>query len=93
MGGGVKRVDAVGWYCGQSQLRERAEKRALRRIAGLGSWMRCCFAGVAGDLLFDGAKKEAKSAFLPAGRESYRSLPAFLYGYGLQGIATMPAAW
>ncbi|WP_152624019.1 hypothetical protein [Cupriavidus sp. IDO] len=34
-----------------------------------------------------------RTLFLPAGRESYRSLPAFLYGYGLQGIATMPAAW
>ncbi|WP_039016418.1 hypothetical protein, partial [Cupriavidus sp. IDO] len=64
----------------------------LRWIGGMGSWMRCCFAGVAGDLLFDGAKKEAKSAFLPAGRESYRSVPAFLYGYLLQGIAGLPAA-
>ncbi|KWR86272.1 hypothetical protein RM96_27095 [Cupriavidus sp. IDO] len=54
--------------------------------------MRGCFAGVAGDSLFDCAKKEAKSAFLPAGRESYRSLPVFLYGYGLQGIAGLPAA-
>ena len=64
-----------------------------RRLAGGGSWMRGRFAGVAGDSLFDCAKKEAKSAFLPAGRESYRSVRGFLYGYSLQGIATMPAAW
>ncbi|KWR89900.1 hypothetical protein RM96_11910 [Cupriavidus sp. IDO] len=68
------------------------EDKVLRRITGLGSWMLCCFAGVAGDLLFEGAKKEAKSAFLPAGRESYRSELRSLYGYGLQGIAGLPAA-
>ncbi|KWR89338.1 hypothetical protein RM96_15460 [Cupriavidus sp. IDO] len=54
--------------------------------------MLCCFAGVAGDSLFDCAKKEAKSAFLPAGRESYRSELRFLYGYLLQRIAGLPAA-
>ena len=45
-----------------------------------------------GDFLFDSAKKEAKSAFLPAGRESYRSVRGFLYGYLLQGRTRLPAA-
>ena len=54
--------------------------------------MLCCFAGVTGDLLLDGAQKEAKGAVLPAGRESYRSDLRFLYGYLLQGRTRLPAA-
>jgi hypothetical protein len=58
----------------------------LRWIAGGGSWMLCCFAGVAGDSLFDGRapKRKQKAPSCPPGGSLIVVFDGFCTGIGFR---------